>query len=139
MECGICFELILQNKQLSCNHELCIECYYKLYKNTCPFCRSIFIYSLDDIKQREQYHKQIFNNNYEATYDTELDTFNTFDIFDTELDIFDTELDTFDTELDTFDTELDAFKYNFIEFIIEITYIYFILFYILIIAFYIFF
>jgi hypothetical protein len=117
MECGICFEVLIQNKQLNCMHELCIECYYKLRKNTCPFCRSTFTYSQDDIKQKEQYHEDLIN------YDTS-DIYNTSAIFDT----YDTSDDTYDTS-DIYDTDIDYIIYNvygyciFVLFLIPVLYI----------------
>jgi tetratricopeptide (TPR) repeat protein len=38
IECGICYETNV-NIDLYCGHLCCIDCYPKLYKNCCPFCR----------------------------------------------------------------------------------------------------
>lgn len=38
VECGICYETKL-NIDLYCGHCYCIDCYSKLYKNPCPYCR----------------------------------------------------------------------------------------------------
>jgi tetratricopeptide (TPR) repeat protein len=37
-DCGICLENKL-NIDLHCAHEICIDCYPKIYKTNCPFCR----------------------------------------------------------------------------------------------------
>jgi tetratricopeptide (TPR) repeat protein len=37
-ECKICYEERL-NIDLTCGHEVCIDCYKKVYKNLCPWCR----------------------------------------------------------------------------------------------------
>lgn len=37
-ECQICYEERL-NIDLTCGHEVCIDCYKKVYKNNCPWCR----------------------------------------------------------------------------------------------------
>ena len=44
MDCRICMDdKITQNNilHLKCGHELCLSCYDKLIKNTCPYCREI--------------------------------------------------------------------------------------------------
>jgi TPR repeat protein len=38
IECGICYETKL-HIDLKCGHCCCINCYPKLYKNPCPYCR----------------------------------------------------------------------------------------------------
>jgi hypothetical protein len=38
IECGICYETQL-NIDLYCGHCCCIDCYPKLYKDPCPYCR----------------------------------------------------------------------------------------------------
>tara|TARA_B100001093_G_C26796387_1_gene1001295 strand:- start:309 stop:860 length:552 start_codon:yes stop_codon:yes gene_type:complete len=40
-------------KKLNCNHSLCKSCYLRLDKTICPFCRSTFKYSIDDLKERK--------------------------------------------------------------------------------------
>lgn len=38
IECGICYETKL-NIDLYCGHCCCVDCYPKLYRNPCPYCR----------------------------------------------------------------------------------------------------
>ena len=45
-------------KTLSCNHHLCFSCYLKLEKTFCPFCRSTFNYTNEEVSQRNV----LFNN-----------------------------------------------------------------------------
>lgn len=40
-ECCICYEKTICTTK--CNHYLCLECWSKLKKNDCPYCRSKFI------------------------------------------------------------------------------------------------
>lgn len=48
--CDICFcEYSVDSKRdLTCGHSLCNNCYLRLAKNSCPFCRSVFEYTLED-------------------------------------------------------------------------------------------
>ena len=42
MDCRICMEDKIEQKNilhLKCGHELCLSCFDKLIKNTCPYCR----------------------------------------------------------------------------------------------------
>ena len=42
MECGVCLEEEILKKDLvffKCSHNICKECYEKLLKRLCPFCR----------------------------------------------------------------------------------------------------
>lgn len=61
MECDICFDIKNNIKQLPCKHELCMDCYIKLYTKKCPFCRQIFIYSTKTIK-KDNYYDIISDN-----------------------------------------------------------------------------
>ena len=61
MECDICFDIKNNIKQLHCKHELCMDCYIKLYTKKCPFCRQIFIYSTKTIK-KDNYYDIISDN-----------------------------------------------------------------------------
>jgi len=38
VECGVCYETTL-NINIECGHCLCVDCYLRLYKKECPFCR----------------------------------------------------------------------------------------------------
>ena len=38
VECGICYDEKL-NINLHCGHCVCTDCYVRLYKKSCPFCR----------------------------------------------------------------------------------------------------
>ena len=40
-------------KSLSCSHSLCKSCYLRLEKTHCPFCRSIFNYSTEELNERK--------------------------------------------------------------------------------------
>jgi len=40
-------------KVLSCSHSLCKSCYLRLDKTICPFCRTSFNYTKDEINQRK--------------------------------------------------------------------------------------
>ena len=42
IECGICFECVLEKdlQYLDCIHSLCFKCYRRLLSLTCPFCRA---------------------------------------------------------------------------------------------------
>ncbi len=39
-------------KELDCNHSMCHSCYLRLEKTQCPFCRSIFKYSKEELDER---------------------------------------------------------------------------------------
>ena len=41
-------------KQLTCSHILCYNCYLRLDKQLCPFCRNPFIYTQKDILNRKK-------------------------------------------------------------------------------------
>ena len=44
MDCRICMEDKIEQKNflhLNCGHVLCVSCFDKLIKNTCPYCREI--------------------------------------------------------------------------------------------------
>ena len=63
MDCTICLEDNLNNEKmeyLNCGHSICNDCYIRLIKNLCPFCRSIF--SGKDNK----FFNNILNNDYES-------------------------------------------------------------------------
>lgn len=36
-------------KFLSCGHSLCLSCYFRLQQTKCPFCRTVFTYSDEDL------------------------------------------------------------------------------------------
>lgn len=62
MECENCLKIIFQNNQLLSNYKLHINCYFRLYKNTCPLCnRPTIIYSLNNIKNLSINHKLDIN------------------------------------------------------------------------------
>ena len=45
MDCTICLDVnihVAKIKSLDCGHTICIECYNKLVRNLCPFCRQPF-------------------------------------------------------------------------------------------------
>ena len=44
MDCTICLDGNIHDKKminLVCGHKLCINCYNKLIRNLCPFCRNV--------------------------------------------------------------------------------------------------
>ena len=49
-ECGICMDSksIGNVNFLPCIHFLCSDCYYKLVKNECPYCRTVIDYQEED-------------------------------------------------------------------------------------------
>jgi hypothetical protein len=56
-DCNICYSKLFNlsdQKTLSCHHSLCNNCYLHLTKSLCPYCRSPFEYSLDDIIKRQE-------------------------------------------------------------------------------------
>ncbi len=52
MDCPICLDKKPNRKSLLCSHELCTSCYLRLDTTKCPFCRTDFNYTAEDIKQR---------------------------------------------------------------------------------------
>jgi hypothetical protein len=55
-DCRICFSVvsIFKWKKLSCNHNLCYSCYLKLNQPACPYCRTEFTYTQEDLANREK-------------------------------------------------------------------------------------
>ncbi len=49
--CTICF-LNKPNKTLPCEHSLCQDCVIRLDKNICPYCRKVFNFTIDELKER---------------------------------------------------------------------------------------
>ena len=47
-------------KELCCNHCLCESCYLRLDRPQCPFCRSQFEYSKEDIKKRKELNLEYY-------------------------------------------------------------------------------
>ena len=60
-ECGICMD----NKTiecvnfLPCIHFICIDCYDKLIKNECPFCRNVIEINEDSYDERENEYDDV--------------------------------------------------------------------------------
>jgi len=51
MDCTICLDEKIhvdKMKKLDCGHAMCIECYDKLIRNLCPFCRHVISLKHDD-------------------------------------------------------------------------------------------
>lgn len=74
MDCEICYENNSKLIELICKHKLCHNCYLKLVKPLCPFCRTEFKYSNKDDKLRIQLglHNNQSNNDYiEIEYEYE--------------------------------------------------------------------
>lgn len=69
--CSICFlefteipEVNLNNrcrfqKFLSCGHSLCYSCYLRLHQTKCPFCRTDFTYSFEDLFIKNKKAKKV--------------------------------------------------------------------------------
>ena len=55
-DCQICFQQVSSEKmkQLTCSHALCYNCYLRLDKQLCPFCRNPFIYTQKDLLNRNK-------------------------------------------------------------------------------------
>jgi len=52
MDCHICLDKKPFLRSLSCSHELCTKCFVRLNKPQCPYCRTGFVYTPDELKQR---------------------------------------------------------------------------------------
>ena len=65
MNCSICLENDKTKfKVLDCCHKLCTDCYDKLVKNTCPFCRTIISGKEEkDYGIKSSYDIEAANNN----------------------------------------------------------------------------
>jgi len=88
-DCNICYSKISdlsEQKTLSCQHSLCNNCYLHLTKSLCPYCRSSFEYSLDDIIKRQELNIDTHNVPPLQLSDTTInlleDSFNQLDISD---------------------------------------------------------
>ena len=46
-ECSICYDNIYVKETLSCGHSFCRNCIYKWKGTTCPMCRSIMFYIIN--------------------------------------------------------------------------------------------
>lgn len=46
-ECSICYDNMYVKETLSCGHSFCRNCIYKWKGNTCPMCRSIMFYIIN--------------------------------------------------------------------------------------------
>ena len=58
-ECEICYEIKSRFETLHDNHRLCVDCYKRLVKSSCPFCRTaIKLYQKPDLfnKYRQNVH-----------------------------------------------------------------------------------
>jgi hypothetical protein len=49
--CTICF-FNKPNKTLPCEHSLCQDCAIRLNKSNCPYCRKVFNFTIDELKER---------------------------------------------------------------------------------------
>ena len=50
-DCMICFNN-KSNKVLPCSHSLCFNCCVRLHVPVCPYCRQVFFFNSEEIKQR---------------------------------------------------------------------------------------
>ena len=50
-DCTICFNN-KSNKMLPCSHSFCSNCCVRLNAPVCPYCRQVFIFNSEEIKQR---------------------------------------------------------------------------------------
>jgi len=53
MGCTICYASEC-DKELECSHSLCYDCYLRLNKSNCPFCRSPFKWTQQDLVEKEK-------------------------------------------------------------------------------------
>ena len=62
-ECLVCFtNYWIANTP--CNHNICIECIFKLKKDECPMCRRQILYTIpDEIKTYMQIYRNIQKDN----------------------------------------------------------------------------
>ena len=72
MDCTICLDENIHAtkiKNLECGHTICIECYNKLVRNLCPFCRHIISHKVDgsyNINYDDMITDEFINNIYES-------------------------------------------------------------------------
>jgi hypothetical protein len=68
MDCGVCLEDKILQKDIiffRCSHNICKECYVKLMKRLCPFCRKkIKIFSDKNSKQPKEYYNETDDEDY---------------------------------------------------------------------------
>jgi hypothetical protein len=50
-DCTICFNN-KSNKMLPCSHSFCSNCCVRLNAPVCPYCRQVFIFNSEEIKER---------------------------------------------------------------------------------------
>ena len=75
LECIICLESKFYVSKTSCNHNLCIDCLFKLKQMTCPMCRKDLSNELPNIvkdnimrnidKNKNKINSINLNDNYE--------------------------------------------------------------------------
>ena len=94
MDCTICLDdkIHVDNiKHLDCGHQLCKDCYYKLVRNLCPFCRCIISNKSDgsyNINYDDMVTDEFINNIYESDYQIDnilpqSDLNNNYDLYST--------------------------------------------------------
>ena len=59
-DCNICFQPRENFITASCNHSLCITCFNRLKKTSCPFCRQE--YTQEELEQRTNINGNTQNN-----------------------------------------------------------------------------
>ena len=61
-ECLICYEIKSRFETLHDNHQVCVECYKRLEKPSCPFCRSpIKLYQKPDLFNKYRKNEYYIN------------------------------------------------------------------------------
>ena len=74
MDCTICLDEKIHSeniKHLDCGHQICKDCYYKLVRNLCPFCRCIIVNKVDgsyNINYDDMISDDFINNIYDSEY-----------------------------------------------------------------------
>lgn len=56
-ECQICLEDKI-NIDLHCGHEVCIDCYKRVYEGDCPFCRATSYFDKCESKYNSEYYHE---------------------------------------------------------------------------------
>lgn len=94
MDCTICLEEKIYEsniKNLDCGHYLCNECYYKLVRNLCPFCRCEISDKIDgsyNLSYDDMVTDDLVDNIYETEYQIDnilpqSDLINNYDLYST--------------------------------------------------------
>ena len=61
LECIICLDSKFYVSKTSCNHNLCIDCLFKIKQMNCPMCRKDLSYELPNIVKDNIIQSQVGN------------------------------------------------------------------------------